>query len=179
MDATPRRRLSMIHPYQGIVPTIHPGAFIVESAEVIGDVVVGKDSSVWYNAVIRGDVNYIRIGERTNIQDGCILHVRHKIYPLLVGSDSTIGHGAILHACTLQDHSFIGMGAIVLDDAHIGEYCLVAAGALIREHAMIPPGVMVAGVPGKIIRDITTEERTMIEESATNYLEYVKQYRQQ
>jgi len=168
----------MIHRFRGITPRIHPGAFVVPSAEIIGDVVIEDECSVWYNSVIRGDVNYIRIGKGTNIQDGCILHVRHEKYPLQVGANITVGHGAILHACTISDFCLIGMGAIILDDAHVESYSLIAAGALIREHTKVPSGVLVAGVPGKIVRELTAAERTMIEESAANYKGYVKQYRQ-
>ncbi len=169
----------MIHPFKGILPKIHPSVFLVDSAEIIGDVVIEKDASVWYNTVIRGDVNYIRIGEGTNIQDGCVLHVRHEKYPLIMGSNITVGHGAILHACTVKDTCLIGMGAIVLDDAEIGSYSLIAAGTIIKEHMKVPEGVLVAGVPGKVVRELTQDERRMIEESASNYKEYVKQYRQQ
>lgn len=167
----------MIHPYRGIVPTIDPTVFLVPSAEIIGDVVIGKHSSVWYNAVVRGDVNYIRIGERTNIQDGCILHVRHETYPCIVGSGITVGHGAILHACTIEDNSLIGMGAIVLDNATIRPFTLVAAGAVVREGASFPPGVLVAGVPARVVRLITEQERSMILDSAENYLGYVRNFR--
>ena len=168
----------MIHSYQGKLPEIHPSVYLVNSAEIIGDVVIGRDSSVWFNTVIRGDVNYIRIGERTNIQDGSVLHVRHEKYPLIIGSDITVGHAAVLHACTIDDKCLIGMGAIVLDNAHIGPYTLIAAGAVIRQDMEISGGVLVAGVPGKIIRDLTPDERTMIEESAQNYVGYVQNYRQ-
>ncbi|TAK61616.1 MAG: gamma carbonic anhydrase family protein [Bacteroidetes bacterium] len=169
----------MIHPFKGTTPNIHPSVYIVESAQIIGDVTIGKESSVWYNAVIRGDVNSIRIGEGTNIQDGCVLHVRYEKYPLLLGANVTVGHGAILHACTIKDYCLIGMGAIVLDNALLESYSLIAAGTVVREHTKIPAGVLVAGVPGKIIRDLTQDERTMIEESARNYQYYVQQYRQQ
>jgi gamma-carbonic anhydrase len=168
----------MIHPYQGKTPRLHPTVFTVNSAEIIGDVVIDKDSSIWYNAVIRGDVNYIRIGERTNIQDGCILHVRHLTYPLIIGSNITVGHGAILHACTVWDNCLIGMGAVVLDNATIGAYTIVGAGAVVRNNTEVPEGVLVAGVPARIIRDITKEERDSIDESAQNYVDYVKLYRQ-
>ena len=150
----------------------------MSSAEIIGDVVVGKDSSIWYNAVIRGDVNYIRIGERTNIQDGCLLHVRYKKYPLLIGSNITVGHGAILHACTIKDYCLIGMGAIILDNAQINSYTLIAAGTVVLNNTVIPEGVLVAGVPGKVMRDLSAAERTMIEESAQNYVDYVRTYQE-
>ena len=168
----------MIHPYRNMVPTIHPSVYLVDSAEIIGDVAIGADSSVWYNAVIRGDVNYIRIGERTNIQDGCLLHVRHEKYPLIVGSNVTVGHGAILHGCTIKDYSLIGMGAVVLDNAEINSYTLIAAGAVVRNDAIIPEGVLVAGVPGKVLRKLTVDERTMIKQSAQNYIDYTKSYRE-
>ena len=161
-----------------MVPTIHPSVYLVDSAEIIGDVAIGADSSVWYNAVIRGDVNYIRIGERTNIQDGCLLHVRHEKYPLIVGSNVTVGHGAILHGCTIKDYSLIGMGAVVLDNAEINSYTLIAAGAVVRNDAIIPEGVLVAGVPGKVLRKLTVDERTMIKQSAQNYIDYTKSYRE-
>ena len=169
----------MIHSYCGITPNIDPSVFLAGSAEIIGDVVIGKDSSVWHNAVIRGDVNYIRIGERTNVQDGCLLHVRHKKYPLVIDSDITIGHGAILHACTVKSSCLIGMGAIVLDNAQINSYAIIGAGAVVLNDTEIPEGVLAAGVPVRIIRDLTYQERKMIEDSARNYLEYVKTYRDQ
>jgi carbonic anhydrase/acetyltransferase-like protein (isoleucine patch superfamily) len=168
----------MIHSYQGKTPKLHPTVFTVDSAEIIGDVVIDKDSSIWYNAVIRGDVNYIRIGERTNIQDGCILHVRQITYPLIIGSNITVGHGAILHACTVEDKCLIGMGAVVLDNARIGSYTIVGAGAVVRNNTQVPEGVLIAGVPAKIIRDLTKDERDSIEESAQNYVDYIKLYRQ-
>ncbi len=168
----------MIHPYKGITPKIDPSVFTVESAEIIGDVVIGKNSSVWYNAVIRGDVNYIRIGERTNIQDGCLLHVRYQKYPLFIGSNVTVGHGAILHACTIKDYCLIGMGAIILDNAQINPYTLIAAGAVVLNNTVVPEGVLFAGVPGKVIRDLTADERKMIEGSAQNYVDYVRTYRE-
>lgn len=166
----------MIHSYRGITPNIDPSAYIEESAQIIGDVVIGKETSVWFHAVIRGDVNYIRIGDRTNIQDGCLLHVRDKKYPLIVGSGVTVGHGAILHGCVVRDSTLIGMGAIVLDNAQIGDHSLVAAGAVVKEQSAVPDGVLVAGVPAAVVRPLTEEERQMIEQSAQNYLEYVKSY---
>lgn len=167
----------MIQAYRGVTPTIDPSAFVVESAQVIGDVVVGKQCSVWFNAVIRGDVNSIRIGDRTNIQDGCLLHVRNEKFPLVVGSDVTVGHGAILHACRIHDYCLIGMGAIILDNARVDHHTLVAAGSVVGEHTIVPDGVLIAGVPAKVVRALTDKEKQMIEQSALNYLEYVKSYR--
>lgn len=166
----------MIRPFRGITPKLDPSVFVAESAEIVGDVTIGKESSVWFNAVVRGDVNFIRIGERTNIQDGCLLHVTHEKYSMTIGSNVTIGHGAILHACQLEDFCLIGMGAIILDNAQIGPYSLVAAGTLVREQIQVPEGVLVAGVPGKVVRSLTKEERRTLEESAQNYVDYVKSY---
>jgi carbonic anhydrase/acetyltransferase-like protein (isoleucine patch superfamily) len=167
----------MIHTYRGITPALHPTVFHVDSAEIIGNVHIGKDSSVWYNAVIRGDVHYIRIGERTNIQDGCMLHVRHQTSPLNIGSNVTLGHGAIVHGCSIHDTCLIGMGAIILDNARINSYTLVAAGAVVRNDTEFPEGVLVAGVPARVVRELSEKERTMIEDSARHYIEYVKTYR--
>ena len=167
----------MIHAFRGISPTLHSSAFVVDSAEIIGDVVIGEGSSVWYNAVIRGDINSVRIGMRTNIQDGSLLHVRQN-YPLMIGSNITVGHGAILHACRIDDNCLIGMGAIVLDNAHIKQSTLVAAGTVVRNNSEFDGGVFIAGVPGKVVRPLTVAERTMIEESAQNYVDYIHMYRQ-
>ncbi|MBF8293588.1 MAG: gamma carbonic anhydrase family protein [Bacteroidetes bacterium] len=168
----------MIIPYRGIKPKIDPSVFIAEGAQIIGDVEIGRDSSVWFNTVIRGDVHYIRIGERTNIQDNCVLHVTHDTYPLVIGSDVTVGHGAILHAATIKDRCLIGMGAKVLDNATVGPYALVAAGALVLEHFEVPEGALVAGVPARIKRMLTEEEREQIVQSARNYVGYVKTYQE-
>lgn len=168
----------MIHSFKGKTPKLDPTVFSVGSAEIIGDVEIARDSSVWYNAVIRGDVNYVRIGERTNIQDGCLLHVRHLKYPLIIGADVTMGHGAIAHGCVIHDTCLIGMGAIILDNAIINSYTLVAAGAVVRNDAEFPSGVLLAGVPAKVVRDLTEAERILIEQSALNYVEYVKSYRE-
>ncbi|MDP2886106.1 MAG: gamma carbonic anhydrase family protein [Ignavibacteria bacterium] len=168
----------MIIPYRGIKPKIDPSVFIAEGAQIIGDVEIGRDSSVWFNTVIRGDVHYIRIGERTNIQDNCVLHVTHDTYPLVIGSDVTVGHGAILHAATIKDRCLIGMGAKVLDNATVGPYALVAAGALVLEHFEVPEGALVAGVPARIKRMLTEEEREQIVQSARNYVGYVKSYQE-
>jgi len=168
----------MIIPYRGITPKIHPSVFIAEGAQIIGDVEIGADSSVWFNTVIRGDVHYIRIGERTNIQDNCVLHVTHDTFPLVIGSDVTVGHGAILHAATIKDRCLIGMGAKVLDDATVGPYAFVAAGSLVLEHFEVPEGALVAGVPARVKRMLSEEEKQQIVQSAQNYVGYVKTYRE-
>jgi len=167
----------MIIPYNGIEPKIDESVFICEGSQIIGDVVIGKESNIWFNAVIRGDVNYIRIGERTNVQDGCVLHVTYKKYPLIIGNDVTIAHGALVHGCTVKDLVVIGMGAILLDNCLINSNSFIAAGALVKESFIVPEGVLIAGVPGKIVRDLREEEITGIKRRASNYLMYVESYK--
>ena len=168
----------MIITYRGITPKLHSSVFVAEGAKIIGDVEIGRLSSVWFNTVIRGDVHYIRIGERTNIQDNCVLHVTHQTYPLVIGSDVTVGHSAILHAATIKDFCLIGMGAKVLDNATVGPYALVAAGSLVLENFEVPEGALVAGVPARVKRMLTKEERQQIVQSAQNYVDYVKTYQE-
>mgnify|MGYP001275295806 CR=1 FL=1 len=165
--------------YNGITPKIHESVFLTEGVRIIGDVEICEDSSVWYNSVIRGDVHFIRIGKRTNVQDLSMLHVTHNKYPLIIGNDVTIGHSAVLHGTTVGNYVLIGMGARVLDRSVIGNYSLVAAGAVVREGFEVPEGTLVAGVPAKIIRELTAEERTKLEESAANYIRYSAEYRKQ
>lgn len=155
-----------LFPYLDFYPKIHSSVFLAEGVKIIGDVVIDEDSSVWYNSVIRGDVNYIRIGKMTNIQDLCMLHVTNQTYPLNIGNKITVGHSVTLHGCTIKDLSLIGMGAVILDGAIIEENSMVAAGAVITPKFVVPSGKLVAGVPGKIIRDLTEEELKDLEDSA-------------
>ncbi|MBX7045277.1 MAG: gamma carbonic anhydrase family protein [Ignavibacteria bacterium] len=166
----------MIHSYKGVLPTIDESVLVCAGSHIIGDVVIGKNSSVWYNCVVRGDVNYIRIGEFTNIQDGSILHVNHIDYFLHIGSYVTAGHNCILHGCVIEDNVLIGMGAILLDNCRVNSNSLIAAGTVIKENFKVPSGVLVAGVPGKIVRDLTLKEIEDIKKSAENYSEYAKEY---
>ncbi|MBN8568618.1 MAG: gamma carbonic anhydrase family protein [Ignavibacteria bacterium] len=166
----------MIHSYKGVSPKIDKSVKIMHGAQIIGDVVIGKKSSIWFNCVVRGDVNYIRIGENTNIQDGSILHVNHIDYFLQVGSYVTAGHNCILHGCVIGDNVLIGMGAILLDNCKIGNNSLIAAGCVVKENFVVPEGVLVAGIPGKIIRDLSPKEIEDIKQSAINYVEYAKEY---
>jgi carbonic anhydrase/acetyltransferase-like protein (isoleucine patch superfamily) len=166
----------MIRTFQGIKPTIADSAFIEETSVVIGDVVIGDDSSVWFNAVIRGDVHYIRIGSRTNIQDLCVVHVTHDTYPTILGDDVTVGHHVVLHGCTIKDRVLVGMGAIIMDGALIGEDCIVGAGALVTERTTVPPKSLIVGSPAKVKRPVTNEELAWIRESAQNYVRYSRQY---
>jgi len=160
-----------------MAPKIHPSVYVAEGARIIGDVEIGKECSVWFNAVIRGDVNFIRIGEQTNIQDASVLHVTHRTYPLVVGNGVTVGHNAVLHAATIKDFCLIGMGAIILDNAQVGPYALVAAGSVVLADTVIPEGTLVAGVPAKIVRPLTNKERTFLFDSAQNYVGYAATYK--
>jgi carbonic anhydrase/acetyltransferase-like protein (isoleucine patch superfamily) len=168
--------MSKIVSYRGVIPTIHESVFLADGSIVIGDVQIGAHSSVWFNAVVRGDVCPIRIGEKTNVQDNATLHVTHDTGPLTIGSNVTIGHGALVHACTIQDNALIGMGAILLDHCVIESWSFVAAGSLVKQGFIVPSGMLIAGVPAKIVRPLTDKERENIAESAENYLRYVANY---
>jgi carbonic anhydrase/acetyltransferase-like protein (isoleucine patch superfamily) len=161
-----------LYPYLHYYPKLAENVFLAPGAKIIGNVEIGKDSSVWYNTVIRGDVHYVKIGEGTNVQDCSMLHVTNGKYPMNIGNKVTIGHGVVLHGCTLQDLCFIGIGAVVLDGAIIESKAMVAAGALVKQDFVVPSGKLVAGVPAKVIRDLTAEEIEGIEASAIRYTEY-------
>jgi len=164
--------------YKGITPKIHPSVFICEGVRIVGDVEIGEDSSIWYNSVIRGDVHYIRIGKRVNIQDLCMLHVTNGKYALNIEDEVSLAHSAVVHGCTLKKGCLVGMGAKVLDNAVVGEGSLIAAGAVIRENSIVPPGVLMAGVPAKIVRELSPAEIERVSSTAGNYVKYVKQYRE-
>ena len=162
----------MLRPYRGRLPVIDPTAYVDSSAQVIGDVEIGVESSVWMNAVIRGDVNHIRIGRRSNVQDGTVVHVMHEVHPTMIGDDVTIGHGAIVHGCTVEDRVLVGMGAVVLNGARIGADSIVAAGSLVPEGAVIPSRSLAMGSPAKVRRALSDEEVASILEYAGNYVRY-------
>ncbi len=162
--------------YNGKVPEIHESAYVAGNAIVLGDVVIGADSSVWFNAVVRGDENYIRIGSRTNVQDNCVLHVTHKTHPLFLGDDITIGHGAVVHGCRIKNACLIGIGAVVLDGAVVGEQSIVAAGSVVKEGMIVPPRTLVAGVPAVVKRELTQEDIDYIMSLTNNYIEIAKAY---
>ncbi len=166
----------MILSYNGIMPTIHPEAWIAPGAVVIGDVHIGRDTNVWFGCVIRGDVNSIRIGERTNIQDGTVIHVTRKIGPTEIGSGITIGHSALIHACRLEDDCFIGMHATVMDHAVVQSQGMLAAGGLLTPKKVVPSGQLWAGNPAGYFRDMKQEELDFIPESASHYVELSKHY---
>ncbi len=166
----------MILRFKDKYPLYDESVFIAENAAVIGDVVIGRDSGIWFSVVIRGDVNIIRIGERTNIQDGSVLHVTHKKHSLKIGNDVTVGHNATVHGCTVKDNVLIGMGAVILDNSIINSNSIVGAGSLIKENFTVPEGVLAAGVPAKVIRDLKDDEIAKIKQSALNYILYAREY---
>jgi carbonic anhydrase/acetyltransferase-like protein (isoleucine patch superfamily) len=166
-----------IIPYKDRMPKLHETVFVADGAKIIGDVEIGEHCGIWFNAVLRGDVNFIRIGSRTNIQDNSVLHVTSKTAPLNIGSNITIGHNAVLHGCTIEDFCLIGMGAIVMDRAYIHRHSMVAAGAIVLEGFDVPEGMLVAGIPAKVKRALTEKEMQFIRQSAVNYVDYVQAYK--
>ena len=168
----------MIKSLLGKSPEIHPSAFIAENATIIGDVTIGKDSSIWYSVVIRGDVNFIRIGNRTNIQDGTVIHAAYKTIPTIIGDNVTVGHNAIIHACELKNEAFVGMGATIMDGAVVETHTLVAAGALVPPNSKLERGFLYAGVPAKKIRKLTSEEiENIILQTAEKYILFKSWYK--
>ena len=159
------------------MPQIAPSAYIDPAAVVIGDVSIGEDSSVWPCAVIRGDVNWIRIGARTNIQDGSVLHVMKDEYPLQIGDNVTIGHATVLHGCTIESRCLIGMGSVILNNAKIGAGSIIAAGSLVPEGTVVPPGSLFMGHPGRFRRALTVEDQEAIDRYAERYVGYKETYR--
>jgi carbonic anhydrase/acetyltransferase-like protein (isoleucine patch superfamily) len=161
---------TMLRTYQGIVPTVDPSAYVDPSAQVIGDVHVGPESSVWMNVVIRGDVHWIRIGARTNVQDGTVIHGQTGTHPVTIGDEVTIGHGAIVHGCTIEDRCLIGMGAILLNGVRVGSESIVAAGSLLVEGFVVPPRSLVMGSPARIRRSLSNDEVESIRGYAARYV---------
>jgi carbonic anhydrase/acetyltransferase-like protein (isoleucine patch superfamily) len=162
--------------YEGKKPRLGERVFVAENAAIIGDVEIGDDCSIWYGTTVRGDVNSIRIGARTNVQDNCTIHVAHEQWSTMIGEDVTIGHGAIVHGCTIHRGALIGMGSRVLDGAVVGESALVGAGALVPEGMQVPPRKLVVGVPARVIRPLTDEELARLDQSWRNYVQYKEKY---
>lgn len=167
----------LIRAFKGIVPTIDPTAFVAETAAVIGDVVIGPDSSIWYGCTVRGDVNEIRIGARTNIQDGTVIHVAAEGQGTYIGDDITVGHLALLHACTLESGCFIGMKACVMDGAYVESGAMVAAGALVTPGKRVKAGQLWAGSPARPIRELTDKDLSFFPISARRYADLAESYR--
>jgi carbonic anhydrase/acetyltransferase-like protein (isoleucine patch superfamily) len=166
----------MLRSYHGHLPTIASTAYVDPSAQVLGDVTLGENSSIWMNAVVRGDVNTITIGAGSNVQDCAVIHGQRNLYPVIIGNGVTIGHNATVHGCTLEDDVLIGIGAIVLNGAIIGAGSIIAAGALVPERTSVPPRSLVTGVPGKILRNTTDADVELIRSYGRNYLDYTKLY---
>lgn len=166
----------MIRSFKGITPTVDKSAYVDQSAQVIGDVHIGAESSVWMNVVIRGDVNHIRIGKRSNIQDLTMIHVMRETHPTIIGDEVTIGHSAVVHGTTIADRVLIGMGAVLLNGVHIESDCVIAAGTLLTEGTRIPSRSLVMGRPGKVKRTLTDEEVAEIRWYSDNYVSYRLDY---
>lgn len=167
----------MLYPYQGVTPKLDETVFCADSVDIIGDVEIGAGSSIWFQVVIRGDVNSIRIGARTNIQDGSVIHVTHKTHATIVGDDVTIGHNVTLHGCKIGDRCLVGMGAVVLDGAEVENDAMVAAGALVTPGSHIPSGTLYAGSPAKYKRHLSEQEIEGLKRSALNYMQYAENYK--
>jgi carbonic anhydrase/acetyltransferase-like protein (isoleucine patch superfamily) len=167
----------MIRPFGGVYPQIPDSAYVDVSAQVIGDVHLGEQSSVWCNAVLRGDMFYIRIGDRSNVQDNCVIHTRTGSHPTILEEEVTVGHSVTLHGCYVERGALIGIGSIVLDDARVGTKSLIAAGSLISPGTIIPPRSLVMGVPARVKRELTEEEILGLDEFWKNYVNYVPKYK--
>jgi carbonic anhydrase/acetyltransferase-like protein (isoleucine patch superfamily) len=166
----------MLRPFKQVTPAVDPTAYVDDSAQVIGDVVIGPESSVWMNVVIRGDVNGIRVGRRTNIQDLTMVHVMRDTHPTTIGDEVTVGHSAVIHGCTIADRVLVGMGALLLNGVVVGHDSIVAAGTLLPERTVVPPRSMVMGRPGKVTRTLTDAEVASIRWYADNYVIYRLDY---
>jgi carbonic anhydrase/acetyltransferase-like protein (isoleucine patch superfamily) len=167
----------MIGSFGARAPAVDPSAFVVDSAVIIGDVVIGAEASLWFHAVVRGDVERVRIGARTNVQDNATVHVTTGRWPTLLGEGVTVGHAAVLHGCTIGDHCLVGIGAIVLDGAVVERECLIGAGALVTPRTAIPPRSLVLGSPARRVRELNAEEIAGLHGSAANYVEHARAYR--
>lgn len=168
----------IVRPHDGKEPRLGTRVFVAENAALIGDVEIGNDCSIWFSTTVRGDVHFIRIGSRTNVQDNCTIHVTDGQWPTVIGEEVTIGHGAIVHGCTVKRGALIGMGSRVLDGAVIGESALVGAGALVPEGMHVPPRTLVVGVPARVKRPLTDEELTRLDESWRHYVALKEKYLQ-
>jgi len=165
--------MPVILPVKGVHPQIPESCFVAPNATIVGDVVMGAECSIWFNAVVRGDVNSIRMGNKVNVQDGACIHCTYQKTTVTLGNNVSIGHNAIVHGCTVADNVLIGMGAIVMDNVVIGENCIIAAGAVVLEGTIVPPGSIYAGVPAKKVKDLSPElQRGEVERIANNYLMY-------
>lgn len=163
-------------PYKGVLPQLGEGVYVAPGAWVIGDVVIGNGSSIWFNTLVRGDMHFIRIGAKTNIQDNSTLHVTAEKFPLVIGDRVTVGHRAIVHGCVVEDDCMIGMGAVVMDGASIGAGSLVGAGAVVTPGTVVPPGSLVLGAPARVTRPVNGREHRLIVDAAAHYLDLARDY---
>jgi len=171
--------MALIRAWGGKTPRLADSSWVADGAVIIGDVEIGPESSVWFGAVVRGDVNHIRVGARTNLQDYSVLHVTSGTHPTIVGDDVTLGHRATLHGCTVKDRCLVGIGATVMDGAVVGEDAMVAAGSLVPPGMVVPPGMLALGSPAKVKRQLTREEIDHLLKSAASYAGYAEQYRRE
>jgi carbonic anhydrase/acetyltransferase-like protein (isoleucine patch superfamily) len=172
--------MPLVIPHHGKQPVIPETAYLAPTATVIGDVILGEHSSLWFNVVVRGDVNYIRLGDRTNIQDNSTIHVHVNDRPTIVGNDVVGGHNILLHGCTIRDRVLIGMGAAIMDDVEVGEECIVGAGSLLTPGTRVPPRSLVVGHPARVVRSVTDDEvENLILFGVRNYIEYKETYRRE
>ncbi|MFO0583585.1 MAG: gamma carbonic anhydrase family protein [Anaeromyxobacter sp.] len=169
--------MPVVRPYAGKAPRLAEGVWLADDAVVVGDVELGRDASLWYGVVVRGDVNFVRIGARTNVQDLTVIHVSSGTHPTVLGEEVTVGHRAVLHGCTVQDRALVGIGAIVLDGAVVGEEAMVGAGALVPPGTIVPPRTLVLGAPARPKRALTPEEVAGLSRSAAHYVEYAARHR--
>jgi carbonic anhydrase/acetyltransferase-like protein (isoleucine patch superfamily) len=171
--------MALLKAYRGQVPRIDPTAWLADDATVVGDVVLGPGASLWFGVVVRGDVNSVRVGARSNVQDLSVIHVTGGTHPTVIGEDVTVGHRVVLHGCTVHDRCLIGIGSVVLDGAEIGPEAMVGAGALVPPGMKVPPRTLVVGTPAKVKRALTDAEVAHLRESAAHYVEYAERYRRE
>jgi carbonic anhydrase/acetyltransferase-like protein (isoleucine patch superfamily) len=171
--------MALIRAWGGKEPRLADGVWVADDAVLVGDVEVGPGSSIWFGAILRGDVNHVRVGARTNVQDQAILHVTSGTHPTTVGDEVTLGHRVTLHGCTVRDRCLIGIGAVVMDGAVIGEDAMVGAGSLVPPGMVVPPGTLAMGSPARVKRELTTEEVAFFRKSASNYVAYAESYRKE
>lgn len=164
--------MPLILPVKGVYPTIGKDCFLAENSTIVGDVTIGKHCSVWFSAVIRGDVNFITIGDNTNIQDGAVIHCTYLKAPTIIGNNVSIGHNALVHGCVINDHVLVGMGAIVMDHALVEEFCIIAAGAIVLENMRCESGFLYAGIPARKIKPLTDEQIALLKKLPENYKMY-------
>src|SRR5574342_1147099 len=169
--------MALVRPYGGRSPRLHDTVMLVGEVAIVGDVEIGERSSVWFGSVVRGDVNSVRIGARTNVQDHCVIHVTSRGHATAVGDDVTLGHRVTLHGCTVKDRCLVGIGAVVMDGAVVGPDAMVGAGSLVPPRMVVPPGKLALGSPARVLRDLTAEELASLRDSAVRYVKYAATYR--